>query len=138
MSRTIQRSLPPMELNKVQHATEPVQRSTEHRTELVPSEVQWRGFVTTAAAKAQLSGKDLCYHLGIGKSQLSGQLNGAPNQHLSFWRCRALPREFWQEFVTLLIAFYDLSVGADPQTQRYAEIGRRVCETQALVEASRR
>lgn len=127
----IQGALPPMELNRVQ-------RPTELGTELVPSEVQWRGFFTTAAGKARLADKDLCYHLGISKSQLSGQLSGAPQQHLSFWRCRALPREFWAEFVVLIIAFYDLSVGADPQTAKYAEIGRRVCETQALVEATRR
>lgn len=131
MPRTIERALPPMELKRV-HGT------AELRTELVPSEIQWRGFVTTSAAKAQLSGKNLCYHLGIQKSQLSDQLAGKPHSHLSFWRCRSLPREFWQEFVTLLIDFYGLSVGSDPQTARYAEIGRRHCELEALVEANKR
>lgn len=115
---------------------ERVPRTTEPRAELVPSDVQWRGFVTTAAAKAGLSQKDIGYCLGIGKSQISGQLSG--QQHLSLWRMRGLPRSFWQEFVLLLITFYELSVGTDPQTQRYAEIGRRVCETQGLVEAVRR
>lgn len=127
----VQGALGPLELNRVQRPTEP-------GTELVLSDVQWRGFFTTAAAKARLSGKDLCYHLGISKSQLSDQLSGKPHAHLSFWRCRALPREFWQEFVTLLIDFYGLSVGADPQTARYAEIGRRHCELAALVEATKR
>jgi predicted DNA-binding transcriptional regulator AlpA len=99
---------------------------------------QWRALVTTAAQRAQLSHKALAADLGISESHLSGQLAGAPNQHLSLWRMRGLPRSFWQEFVLLLIEFYDLSVGASAQTQRYAEIGRRVCETHGLVEVVRR
>ena len=99
---------------------------------------QWRDLLDSARMKAHYSRKQMAADMGISESQLSAQMSGDPKMHVSLWRMRGLSREFWQEFVTLLIEFYDLTVAVDPRTAAYAEIGRRVCEVMALSESTRR
>lgn len=146
MRRISHPALPSLEVQPLDRARSPLKSGlasrltgrSEPSAEEVQRAVQWRGLVQDARQNAHLSQKAMAADLGIAESQLSAQLAGAPNSHLSLWRMRGLSREFWQEFVTLLIAFYDLSVGADPKTQLYAEIGRRYCEAAALVESAKR
>jgi hypothetical protein len=139
MKASRQQTLPPMELKPVKTGLDrrSEQRSTEVQT-FVHTERDWRGLVETARVKAGYSHKAMAADLGITAPLLTAQLAGEPKNHLSLWRMRGLSREFWQEFVVLIVRFYDLTIASDPQTVAYAEIGRRVVEVLALSDATRR
>jgi hypothetical protein len=126
-----QLNLPPSEVK-------PLQSRYEDRSEELQTDAEWRGLVETARQKSGYSMKAMAMDLGITAPLLTAQLAGEPKNHLSLWRMRGLSREFWQEFVVLIVRFYDLTIASDPQTVAYAEIGRRVVEVLALSDATRR
>ncbi len=87
----------------------------------------WRGQVARAYSRAGMTQKVAAAELGISPQALSKQLAGA--EHLSFWRMFALPREFWQEMVVLIIEFYGLKVpGMSEQDLKDLEFGRSMRE----------
>lgn len=129
MAPQYQPALPPMPLQTLSGALSSPLSS-------LGSAEAWRELIPQALRRANVAQKEAAYALGISESQFSRQLRGT--EHISLWRMFGLPRAFWQEFVLLLIAFYDLTICTDAETLRLAEIGRRVVETQGLVETVRR
>lgn len=116
MSRSVQQSLPPMALQKVESTVSTVLKPIEN----------WRALVPRAFGRAGWTQKRAALEMGIPEPQLSRQLGGV--EHLSFWRMHALPREFWYELVILIIDFYELQIGVSEQDRRDMELGRTVRE----------
>lgn len=128
MSRSVQRPLPPMELERVQSGSDRPLKSLQ----------SWKDMVTRALGRAGLSGKSTASDLGISESQFSSQLayDGKDKRdHLSFWRMRDLPPEFWEELLPMIADFYDLTLNGSPREREDAEIGRLLRE--AMARASR-
>jgi len=104
MSTIKQQPLPPMEVKSLDSGSTVTKR---------PTLQEWKGMVSRAAARSGLSQKAMAVDLGISEAQLSSTFayegeTGPGQKHLSFWRLRHLPPEFWKELIDLLIAFYDL------------------------------
>lgn len=87
--------------------------------------------VARAFGRASISQKAAAADLGVTPPALSKQLAGG--EHLSFWRMQALPPEFWQELIPLIVEYHGLTLGDTPQQRNYAEIGRLVTEAVARV-----
>ncbi len=118
MPGTVQPTLGPMELQRVQEGSLTVLKSIQ----------DWRALVPRALGRAAVSQKQAAADLGITPSQLSGQLAGRNGEHLSFWRMHGLPREFWAEILPLIADYHGLTLGDSPQQRNHAEIGRLVSE----------
>lgn len=125
MTASIQQPLPPMEVQRVQDTSKPVQESS--RT-VLKSLQEWRGLVLRAMGRCQLSQKQMAAELGVSAALLSGQLAGREGEHLSFWRMHALPPAFWQELIPLIVEYHGLTLGDSPQQRNYAAIGQLVSE----------
>jgi hypothetical protein len=106
--------------------------STEHETDH-KSVSCWRALVCRALGRAGVSQKRAASDLGITEGQLSRQLSGA--EHLSFWRMRSLPPEFWQELLTLLCEYHEICIGQSIQERTDAEIGKLIREAVGKVVA---
>src|SRR5689334_19194494 len=98
MRKSLQLNLPPAPL-------EDLRTSTQVAADYLRT---WRELANRARERAGLTRKVMASEMGITEQQLSDQLNGRDNCHLSFWRMHALPREFWQELVLLIIEFHGL------------------------------
>lgn len=116
MAKSFQLNLPPTPLNRVGETT-PTNPKTVG---------DWQALVPRAFGRSGLTHKLAAGHLEVKQTALSKQLAGL--EHLSFWRMFALPREFWQELVLLVIDFYDLQIGLTEQDRRDLELGRSVRE----------
>src|SRR4051812_48588358 len=108
MKRTLQRTLGPMELEKVQDGSRTIPKSVQ----------EWLGLITRAAGRRSIPSKNLARDMGISPQQLSTQLSGRDGEHVSFTRMRNLPPEFWQELILLIADFHNITIGT---TQRDAE-----------------
>jgi hypothetical protein len=87
--------------------------------------------------RANLSSKVMAAEMGISESQLSDQLNGRMNCHLSLWRMFSLPPEFWQEMVDLICEFHNLPPrGLTAQDEEYRRIGKAFCDVHAMAQRS--
>jgi len=116
MGTSVQQNLPPMELNAVGISSP-----------TVPNRLgDWRAIVPKSLGRAGYSQKAAAADLGITESAFSKQLAGT--EHLSLWRMHSLSREFWREFVLLIIDFYDLQIGLCEQDRRDLELGRTLRE----------
>lgn len=122
MSRSVQRTLGPMELERVQTGSDSRLKSLQ----------TWKDMVPAAMAKARYSGKRTAGDLEISESQFGNQLayDGTPEHrdHLSFWRMRHLPPEFWRELIFLIADFHNIPIGGTQQDAEDAAIGRCVRE----------
>jgi hypothetical protein len=103
-----------MELNALAKPCEPVRKTL----------AEFRSLVGKALGRAGLSQKQAASDLGINESQMSRQLAGV--EHLSVWRLHGLPREFFLEWILLLVDFYELSLAGTEQDRRDIEIGRQL------------
>lgn len=123
MTPSMQRTFGPMELERVQ-------TGSDSRLDSLQT---WKDIFTTAMAKAQASGKRTASDLDISESQFSSQLayDGTKDHrdHLSFWRMRNLPPEFWRELILLIADFHQITIGASQQDADDAAIGRAFRET---------
>lgn len=120
---TVQRSLPPMELQTLEN---PVSTLEGRVSTALKSVESWRALVGTALGRARVSQKVAAAEMQIAEPQLSRQLSGV--EHLSFWRMKEIPAPFWQELVLLIIEFYDLQIGMTEQDRRDCETGRALRE----------
>lgn len=124
MSKSLQVALPPMAVERVRSTSQPPTDSLR----------RWRELVTRALSKAELTRKSAASEMGISEQQLSDQLNGRENYHLSFWRMFHLPRSFWVELVDLICEFHDIPArGATAQDLEYMRIGKAYVELQQQV-----
>jgi hypothetical protein len=121
MRTSLQQPLPPMEVKRVESPVSTALKSVE----------SFRPLIARAFGHVGLSQKRAALEMGIPESQLSRQLAGT--EHLSLWRMHGLSREFWREFVLLIIDFYDLQIGLCEQDRRDLENGRAL---RLLVERS--
>lgn len=83
--------------------------------------------------RAGLSAKAMAGTMGVTEQQLSDQLNGRANYHLSFWRMQALGPDFWRELVELICEFHGISVGLSAQDEEDRRIGKAYRELQQQV-----
>jgi len=114
-----QLNLPPSPLETLRSGSQPAVKSL--RT--------WQENVRRAMGRAGLSAKAMAAEMGTSESQLSDQLHGRPNCHLSLWRMFNLPPEFWQEMVILILDFHGLSApGLSAVDQEDMRIGRLMRE----------
>lgn len=114
MSPTVQRNLPPMEVTTLESRPSTALNSIEG----------WRALVGRALGRAGLSQKHAAADIGLNEAQFSRQLAGIEN--LSFWKMHALPPEFWQELVLLIVDFHGLALGGTEQDRRDVELGRTI------------
>lgn len=121
MTRIVQGALGPMELERVQSGSDTGLNSLQ----------RWKDMVPTAMSRALRSGKRTAGDLGISEQQFSSQLayDGQDRRdHLSFWRMRNLPPEFWRELIVLIADFHNITIGGTQQDIEDAAIGRCVRE----------
>lgn len=121
MTRTIQRTLGPMEVMAVDAAPS----TTVNRVDRVR---EWIGLVPRALGKAGVSHKAAAAEMEIDPGLLSAQLGGAAGKHLSFGRMGSLPPEFWRELIVLIADFHNITIGGTQQDAEDAAIGRCVRE----------
>lgn len=118
MSRTVQQTFGPLELEKVQGAS---------RT--IPKLVQdWLALFDLARGKAGMSQKSAASDMGITAQQLSTQMSGREGEHVSFTRMRNLPPEFWRELILLIADFHHITIGGTQQDAEDVKLGRLVRE----------
>ena len=118
MSRHSQRTLGPMELDRVQSGPCSGLKSLQ----------DWKALVGRAFGRAGLSHKVAAADLGITPQQLSNQLSLQGKEHLSFWRMHGLSRDCWRELVLLVIEFYALDIGVSERDRADLEVGRSLRE----------
>jgi hypothetical protein len=115
---TLQQPLPPMGLDRVQTTSDTGLKSLQ----------RWKDLFSRACQRAGLSGKQAASHLGISESQLSSALayDGTTEHrdHLSFWRMRDLPKEFWEEMLLMLCEYHGIALGQTAREREDGELGR--------------
>lgn len=117
MSRnSVQPTLGPMELKALSSHVETAHNSLS----------DWRIIIGRALGKSGLSQKRAASELGITEGQFSRQLAGV--EHLSFWRMRNLPPEFWRELIVLIAEFHHITIGGTQQDAEDARVGALVRE----------
>lgn len=121
MSAMVQGALGPLEVTVVDSRLSPTVNDVDR-------ERAWLALVPRAMGRAGLSHKALAADLDVDRAQLSRQLAGATNHHLSFRRMFRLPSAFWQELLPLIVEFHGLTLHDSPQQRSDAEIGRLVRE----------
>lgn len=122
MGRSVNLAFGPME-------GKPLDTRVSPAVSVADREAEWLGLVGRAAGKAGLSHKALAADLGgLDSAQLSRQLSGAPNHHLSFRRMVGLPPEFWVYLCELIAEFHGFALGGTQRDVEDAAIGRLVRE----------
>lgn len=124
MSKSLQITLPPMEVKRVDSA--PPTAANE-----VDSERRWLRLVASALGKCGMNQESARISMDVDRGTFSAQLNAAPNRHLSFRKMVHLGPEFWAEMVELILDFHGLaSPGFTPQDEEDRRLGKAFRELQ--------
>lgn len=118
---TTQQTFGPLEVKRVNH--EPLTTVDE-----LDLDRKWLGLVPRALGKIGTAAGTAAGTLGISPQLFSAQCSAVEDKQLSYRRMRKLGPDFWRELILLILDFHDIAIGATPQDQTDAQIGRLVRE----------
>jgi hypothetical protein len=85
-----------------------VDRPQSTTVNAVDRTMEWLGLVARAFGRSGLTHKAAAITMEIDPAQLSAQLAGVPQKHLSFGRLSKLGPDFWREMVELICEFHGI------------------------------